>query len=159
MYLIAYLVVILAVSFICFAGFIPSQMGLTQTLNSIIDFPTILILLAFLIPSLIVTGYIKDLNNAFRFSFTKKTEGITLIALKRALEAVKLTNNILLYSGGFIALVSFIFILHMLSDPAALGPSISKSFAIMLYAVFLSLLLQPVKSMLNIMIMDYIHEE
>lgn len=156
MYLIAYVIVILGISALSF-------MGMTQLnfyfLNDFIDVPSIMILLLILVPTLILTNYLKDLNNALRFSTAKKLENISLIKLKRALEAVNLTIHTLIYSSIFIAMGFAIVTLHNLSDIAALGPNVSVVLITILYAAFISLILQPVKTKLNTLIMNYLHDE
>lgn len=122
------------------------------------DIISLLFLLLVLIPVMISSGMLKDLNNAFREVFGKRKKA-TLLELKRAHMAVKLAGRISLAGGVMLMLLQMIVMLHNMSEPATLGPTISVAVLIMIYAVIFYILLLPVGAKLQQRILEYIPPE
>ena len=127
-------------------------------LTGFVDLPSLLIILLICIPLLISSGLLKDFNNAFRIALSKKAE-YGLIEIKRAIEAVSLTIKTLLCAGTFLFAASLLQILKMFSDPAELGPHIAVSLLTLIYTLIFALMLLPIKSILNIRIIEFMPEQ
>ncbi|MCM1387233.1 MAG: hypothetical protein NC231_07905 [Bacillus sp. (in: Bacteria)] len=123
-----------------------------------IDLPSVLMILLICIPILISAGLFKDFNNAFRIALSKKRES-SLIAIRRALEAVTLTIRTLLSSGLFLLAFSLLMILRRLDDLSALGPVLSVALITWAYTLIITLLLLPIKSILNVHMIEFMQEE
>lgn len=154
MYLISFIAVILTI--------VLSTTGLwgggqPPVIRYFIDLPTLILLLIVCVPFLISTGLIKDFNNAFRIVLSRKKE-TTLIELKRAVEAVSLTIKSLLCTGILIFMMSIIMILHTLDTPETLGPKISVCILSIIYVCVFILILLPLRSTLNLRIIEYMQE-
>ncbi len=120
----------------------------------IYDLPSLIMLILICIPLLISAGLIKDFNNAFGIAFGRKKDA-GLNELKRAAEALTLTIKTLMCGGILIFLMSMITILHTLSTPQSLGPKLSIAIISLIYAFIFSLLLLPLRSILNIRIIEH----
>lgn len=127
-------------------------------LNHFVDLPSLLIILLICIPLLISSGLFKDFNNAFRIALNKKAE-YGLIEIKRAIEAVSLTIKTLLCAGIFLFAASLLQILKMLSDLTELGPTIAVALLTLIYTLIFALMLLPIKSILNIRIIEFMPEQ
>lgn len=121
------------------------------------DIPSILLLLLLIIPILIASNLLKDFNNAFRLVISKK-KGSSILELKKAIEAVTLVKNVLLFGAGFISVFSMIIILKELEDLSHLGPNLAVVFLTLLYSLAINIILLPVKSKLQVMLMEYIQD-
>lgn len=123
-----------------------------------IDLPSILMILLICIPILISAGLFGDFNNAFRIALSKKRDN-SLIAIRRALEAVTLMIRTLLSSGLFLLSFSLLMILRRLDDLSALGPVLSVALITWAYTLIITLLLLPIKSILNVRMIEFMPEE
>lgn len=130
------------------------SLGLSMPFHNLADLPTLILLLIICIPFLLSAGLLKDLNNAFGIALGRKND-IGLNEIKRAAEAVTLTISTLLGSGFLIFLMSMITILHSIDTPASLGPKISVAILGFIYSCVFALLLLPLKSILNLRIIEY----
>lgn len=129
----------------------------TISLHYLLDFPSLIMLLIICIPFLVSSGLINDFNNAFSIALSKK-KNVSLNELKRAIEAVTLTIKTLLGSGFLIFLMSMLIILHALDTPEALGPHISTALIAFIYACVFALPLLPLRSILNLRMIEYMAE-
>lgn len=125
--------------------------------TALLDPPSLLLLLIVCVPILFSAGLQKDFCNAFRIGLSKKTT-FSLIAIKRAHEAVGLIIKTLLYGGILLFAISCCIILITLEDPTILGPLLSVSALCFVYAIAFILLLLPLKSILKVKIMEYMQE-
>ena len=153
MYLISIIAIILLISL----GLVYSMGLSSMTIAYLIDFPTLILLLIVCIPFLVASGLVKDFNNAFSIALSRK-KNVSLNELKRATEAVTLAIKTLLGSGFLIFLMSMITILHRLDTPESLGPHISVALIAFIYACVFALPLLPLRSILNLRIMEYMDE-
>lgn len=150
MYLISILALAVVVACLCKVN------GLNITW--LLDFPSLLMILAMTIPIMISAGLLKDLNNAFRFVIGKKESG-SLRELKRAVEAVTLAIRSFLMSSILMALISLIIFLAKLDSPEKLGPILAVIILPMIYAVGFATLLFPLRSQLKTRIIERLSEE
>ena len=154
MYLISIIAIILLIS----VGLVFSMdFSSMLTIGYLIDFPSLILLLIICIPFLVSSGLIKDFNNAFRIALSRK-KNVSLNELKRAIEAVTLAIKTLLGSGFLIFLMSMLIILHALDTQESLGPKLSAALITFIYACAFALPLLPLRSILNLRIMEYMSE-
>lgn len=131
---------------------------ITHPGNSIFHFldgMSFMIMLVLVIPIMLSTGLLKDLNNAFRAVLGRKKE-TTLLELKRAKLAAEMLGRVSVCSSIFIALIQTVVFLHSMSDPAYLGPIISAMVLTVVYAMVISLLMIPIRAKLEQRILEYI---
>ncbi|MDD6572397.1 MAG: helix-turn-helix transcriptional regulator [Thermoflexaceae bacterium] len=121
------------------------------------DFPSILCLFVVLIPVVLGTGTGKDLKNAISIGCSRK-KTYSLIELKRAKEAVGLIMKISFLTGGLIALLEFLILLHKLNEPSQIGPLCAIILLILLYALFLAMIFLPLNVIINNRIISYMDE-
>lgn len=129
----------------------------TISFQYLLDLPSFIMLLIICIPFLVSSGLMKDFNNAFRIVLSRK-KNVSLNELKRAIEAVTLAIKTLLGSGFLIFLMSMLIILHTLDTPESLGPKVSATLTAFIYACVFALPLLPLKSILNLRIIEYMSE-
>lgn len=110
-----------------------------------------LILLA--LPILISAGLLKDFNNAFRLS-VKRKESCGRTELLRAIEAVTLAIKALLASGIFCTVFDVIQITAT-KEGVMLAKCISVSFVTLIYAIFFSIILLPLKARLVVRLHEF----
>ena len=139
---------------VCFLLVSFTQPGLR--LYEFVDGMSFMVMVVLVIPIMLSTGFLKDLNNAFRLVWGKKKKDATLLELKRAKLAVEMVCRVLICSSVFVAIVQTIVLLHNMSDPAYLGPVISMILLAVLYAVVISLLMIPIRAKLEQRILEYI---
>ena len=84
MFLLSFLAVILIIGL--------SMGDSAMDIRYLLDFPSMVILLIVIIPSLIQTGLLKDFNNSFRLIIGKKSNG-TFREIKRAITAIQLVRK------------------------------------------------------------------
>lgn len=149
MYLISILALVAAMIGMCFfEGLSPAWL---------IDTPSILLILLITIPMLLSAGLLKDFNNAFRFVVgKKKVENIK--ELRRSVEAVSLAIKVTLFSGVLISVIQCVVILGTLDNPEKLGPMLCVSILAVVYALGLSLLMLPLRTQLQVKIIEYLSE-
>lgn len=121
------------------------------------DFPSLLCLLVILIPVILGTGTGKDLKNAISIGCSRK-KTYSLIELKRAKEAVGLVMKMIFLTGGLVAILELLIILHELDEPSRLGPLCAIILLVMLYAVFLAMIILPLNVIINNRIISYMDE-
>lgn len=154
MYLLSIICVILLTGVMCVISF-----GLDLSyVARLVDFPTVCLLLLFLIPLLISGGLLKDFNNAFRLGMGKKVAE-SLMELKRAKESVSLTIKIMLSLSVFVCAVQGIGVIYSMNDPWLLGPYFSMSLLSLVYGMGIALILLPLQARLNIKIQEFISEK
>ena len=139
---------------VCFLLVSFTQPGLR--LYEFVDGMSFMVMVVLVIPIMLSTGFLKDLNNALRLVLGKKKKDATLLELKRAKLAVEMVCRVLICSSVFVAIVQTIVLLHNMNDPAYLGPVISMILLAGLYAVVISLLMIPIRAKLEQRILEYI---
>lgn len=124
-----------------------------HSLVYLIDYPSLIIILVFIAPMLFGNGMWKDFKRAF--SLLRKKYTCHLSELKRTLDVVEMIQKQLIYAGIIGMLLSIIHLLHMLSDPASIGPNLSVAILTILYAMILEMLLLPLQLEIKRRIIDY----
>ncbi len=117
----------------------------------LIDMPTLFLIILFCVPVLIISGLWKDFIKAFSVSKQK----YSIAQLRRCLEAVLVTQKLVLISSFFIAFISIITLLKKLDVPQSLGPNLAVICLSGLYAVIIEFLLLPLKTNVQVTL---IHE-
>lgn len=117
----------------------------------LIDMPSLFLIILFCVPVLIVSGLWKDFIKAFSVSKQK----YSIAQLRRCLEAVLVTQKLVLISSFFTAFISIIMFLKRLDKPELLGPNLAVICLSGLYAVIIEFLLLPLKTNVQVTL---IHE-
>ncbi len=146
MFLVSFLAAILIIGF-CIGG---SAMNIMY----LIDFPSMIILLIVIVPSLIQTGLLKDFNNSFRLTIGKKSKG-SFKEIKRAIAAVQLVRRSAVYAAVSSVCISFIIIMTQLSTPSALGPNLAVAILSILYAALINIIFLPMEKQLEVQLIEF----
>ena len=113
----------------------------TFSFDWFIDFPTILIMLIFIVPVLMRGGMWKDFKRAFKL--LKKDFTCHLSELRRTKDVLEMIQKQIWYAGILTMMVSVMYVMVNISDPSLLGPNIAVVVLTMFYAVILEMLLLP----------------
>lgn len=105
----------------------------------LLDFPSIVCLLLFVVPALFVSGTAKDFFNAFTIGKTH----YTIAQMKKSLEAVKMLQRLVVCGASFITVVTFIVVLCNVDDFTNIGPIAATMTITVLYGVVLETILVP----------------
>lgn len=138
--------------------FVTVILTFSVSIQSFIDLPSLLLVLLLALPILISSGLFRDFNNAFRIALSKKGNN-SLIEIKRALEVINMMIRAFLCIGLFLFLISMITVLHRLDTPESLGPALSVSLLCFIYGTAMALLLLPIKSILQVRIIEFMPEQ
>ena len=106
-----------------------------------IDLPSLLLIVLFLIPGLIIMGEWKD----FVKSFSVGIKRYGLLELKNIIEAVGAAQKLTIYGALFAIIISGIIFLGRLDSPATIGPNLAVCFLAGFYAVIVEFFLLPLK--------------
>lgn len=117
----------------------------------LIDIPSLLLIIFFCVPVIVVSGLWGDFIKAFSVSKQK----YSIAQLRRCLEAVLVAQKLVLISSFFTAFISIITLLRRLEEPALFGPNLAVVCLSGLYAVILEFLLLPLKTNVQVTL---IHE-
>lgn len=121
---------------------------------AVLDLPSLLMILLIGVSVLIASGLWKDFVNAFRFTMGKNKKA-GLSERKRAREAVELLMKAVRYGGVFIALMNFANIYNTPDDPWVWRANLVVLSLTLLYAYAINVLLLPVRSRLNVGMIEY----
>lgn len=113
----------------------------TVSFDWFIDFPTILIMLIFIVPVLMRGGVWRDFKRAFKL--LKKDFTCHLSELRRTKDVLEMIQKQIWYAGILTMMVSVMYVMVNISDPSLLGPNIAVVVLTMFYAVILEMLLLP----------------
>lgn len=122
-------------------------------LGFLVDMPSLVIILILTAPVLLKGGLWKDFKRAWQLLW--KDYNCHLSEVRRALDVVEMMQKQVLYAGAISALLTFITILHNLSNLASLGPNLAVAILTMLYAVIIEMLLLPLQLEAKRRIVDY----
>lgn len=143
---------LIALIFLIFALVMTAVFGQPlESIFNVLDLPSLLIILMITIPMLLASGLFPDLKRAFKVITVKKAD-FTKLELQRALEAVRLTVRLIVFSGVFGSIVGLINILRYLSNPEALGPNMSVMLICTLYSIFAGFIFMPISSKIKVML-------
>jgi len=115
------------------------------TIETFIDFPSILIILALTMPMLMSSGLLSDFFRGFAI-MGKKINYYSSIDLKRILEADRLVIRALLLTGAIGTIIGTVSLLAKLDDPSSFGPPLSFALITILYSLILTSIILPVKA-------------
>ena len=123
------------------------------------DVISMLQLVVLIVPILAAAGLIKDFNTALKLALGKK-KAESILQLKRAKEAVKLTGNICIASGVMGTCCGIIQVFHIYrgEDLSSLLAGLGVSILTLFYSLIIYLLLLPIKSKIEIKILEYMQE-
>ncbi|MCI8327404.1 MAG: hypothetical protein HFI37_06480 [Lachnospiraceae bacterium] len=150
MYLISIIAVLGLVAFTCMTGGI--------NIVALLDLPTLILLLFITVPMLVSAGLLKDFNRAFRFVIGKK-KADSLKELRRSIEALSLAIKTIQCSGVLISSIEVIVMLRHADRLEMIGPMVCVSILAVVYGIGLSLLLFPIRTQLQLQVIEYLSEE
>lgn len=119
----------------------------------LVDMPSLLILVVFTAPVLCKGGAWRDFKRAWKL--LRKDYTCHLSELRRTLDVVEMMQKQTVYAGVICALMSFITILHFMSELNTLGPKLAVAILTMLYAMVFEMLLLPLQLEVKRRIIDY----
>ncbi|MDO5111628.1 MAG: hypothetical protein Q4E65_04930 [Clostridia bacterium] len=112
------------------------------------DAASFALLLVLTLPILALAGSLKDMCHAFSIAFSRNRQSSAL-EMKQAVTALKLCRTLLLYSGLFWTLATFIIILMNTTSLTTLGPNLAVAILTPLYACAACILLLPVQAVIE----------
>ncbi len=152
MYILSIIGLVLVVFFVeC------SMWGIENSLAVLLDLPSLLLLLIIGAAMLLAAGLGKDFLAAFRLTLGREKQ-TGLRERKRAAEAVELFMRAMRQGSIFAALIQFVAMHSLMEDTAQWSIYLSVLFLVVLYACVINLLLLPVKSRLNLGIIEYMQD-
>lgn len=119
----------------------------------LLDLPSLVIILAFVAPTLLRGSVWRDFVRAFRM--LRRAFSCHLGELRRSLDVIEMLQKQILCAGVMATLVGLISMLHRLSEPASIGPNLAVAILTMLYAVILEMALLPLQLEVKRRIIDY----
>lgn len=127
--------------------------NLYHTVVALFNFPSLVIILVFIVPVLIRGGVWKDFKRAFLL--LKNGYTCHLSELRRTQDVLEMLQKQVVYAGILAMLLSFITIMRQLSDLASLGPNLAVAILTVLYATVIEMLLLPLHLEVKRRIIDY----
>ena len=106
-----------------------------------IDLPSLILLVAILIPGLLIMGEWKD----FVRSFSVGIKDFSLLELKNIIEAVDAAQKLTVFGALFAIIISGVLLLGHLDTPETIGPNLAVCFLSGLYAVIIEFFLLPLR--------------
>lgn len=129
----------------------------TFSLAWIIDFPTLLIMIIFVVPVLMRGGLWKDFKRAFKL--LKKDFACHLSELRRTKDVLEMMQKQIWYAGILIMMVSIMYVMFNISDPSLLGPNIAVTVLTMFYVAIFEMMLLPLLLEVKRRIINYMDLE
>lgn len=106
-----------------------------------IDLPSLILLVAILIPGLLIMGEWKD----FARSFSVGIKDFSLLELKNIIEAVDAAQKLTVFGALFAIIISGVLLLGHLDTPETIGPNLAVCFLSGFYAVIIEFFLLPLR--------------
>lgn len=106
-----------------------------------IDLPSLILLVAILIPGLLIMGEWKD----FVRSFSVGIKDFSLLELKNIIEAVDAAQKLTVFGALFAIIISGVLLLGHLDTPETIGPNLAVCFLSGFYAVIIEFFLLPLR--------------
>ncbi len=147
MYFIAILVLMVFIFF---------TTSLSSTAATLIDIPSLIIVLGFSLPMLIASGLIQDFLRGFKIA-AQKENSYSVIELKKTLHALKLMIKLLPLSGALGFVIGAISILWNLpemiqSDLFYLGANFAVAAISIFYSLLFIFILLPIKTKIEVIL-------
>lgn len=120
----------------------------------LIDLPSIILLVLITFPILLSTGLLKDFGKAFNLVLVKSKD-ISLVQLKKSLEAISLAIKTNFYASGFITIFAFIQVVNAQVSLDRLGPNLAVAILPLAYAFAINIILISIKYKLKLMILNF----
>lgn len=117
-------------------------------ISMLVDAPSLLLVISFMLFMLFVSGELGDFFKAFSILFMKNKE-ISICELKLALHAVNTAMISVITAGVFGSIAPILMLLGSMSTPEKFGANIAVSLLMLLYAIIIVMFLIPVKSILK----------
>ncbi|MBM7685988.1 MotA/TolQ/ExbB proton channel family protein [Defluviitalea raffinosedens] len=136
---------------VIFIAFLVCTTLLSGSLALFIDFPSILIILAFSIPMLMASGLFADFIRAFKI-MGKKINVWSRIELNRTEISLRLAIKLVLLSGSLGTIIGMIALLSNISDKAQIGRNLAVSILSIFYSILIIFLLLPLQAKVKSMI-------
>ncbi len=102
-----------------------------------IDLPSLILIVLFLVPGLIIMGEWKDFTKAFSVGI----KSYRLLELKNIIEAVAAAQKLTVFGALLAIITSGILILGRINNPETIGPNLAVCFLSGLYAVMVEFFL------------------
>lgn len=150
-------VIAIVVSVVLMAVVCGAQLGVGTVLTSLLDFPSLISLVALAFPILLRNGMWKDFVRGFKL--LKKSYTCSLAELKRTLDVVELMQKQILYAGVILTAFAMIIVFGFLQRPEVLGVNVAVALITLLYAAVLEMLLLPLQIEAKRRIIDYMEAE
>ncbi|WP_026662341.1 hypothetical protein [Butyrivibrio proteoclasticus] len=106
-----------------------------------LDLPSLILLVAILIPGLLIMGEWKDFVRAFSVGI----KDFSLLELKNIIEAVDAAQKLTVFGALFAIIISGVLLLGHLDTPETIGPNLAVCFLSGLYAVIIEFFLLPLR--------------
>ncbi len=106
-----------------------------------IDLPSLILILLFLIPGLIIMGEWKDFIKAFSVGIKK----YRLLELKNIIEAVAAAQKLTVFGALLAIITSGVLVLGKINNPETIGPNLAVCFLSGFYAVIVEFFLLPLR--------------
>ena len=106
-----------------------------------LDLPSIIVILLFIIPGLMIMGEWKDFIKAFSVGIRQ----FSLLELKNIIGAVGAAQKLTAYGALFAIIVSAVLLMGNLDGPSTFGPNLAVCFLSGFYAVILEFFLLPLR--------------
>lgn len=120
---------------------------------TLMDLPSFVIILVFIVPVLIRGGLWNDFKRAFLL--LKKGYTCHLSELRRTQDVLEMLQKQVVCAGIMAMLITFIIILRTLRDLHELGPKLAVAILTVLYATIIEMLLLPLHLEVKRRIIDY----
>lgn len=106
-----------------------------------LDLPSLILLVAIIIPGLLIMGEWKD----FVKSFSVGIKEYSLLELKNIIGAVDAAQKLTVFGALFAIIISGVLVLGHLDQPETIGPNLAVCFLSGLYAVIIEFFLLPLR--------------
>jgi flagellar motor component MotA len=118
---------------------------------SFIDFPGLILILAFTVSMLLASGLLPDFVRGLK-AMGKKVNEYSLLELEKTDIALKLAIKLLLFSGTLGTMIGIIAMLAQMTDMSLFLKNLAVALLTMLYSVLLVFILLPVKAKIKAII-------
>lgn len=122
-----------------------------------VDFPTLVIMIVFIVPVLMRGGLWKDFKRSLKM--LRKDYVCRLSELRRTKDVLEMMQKQIWYAAILTMMVSIIYVMVNISDPSLLGPNIAISVLTLFYAVIFEMLLLPLQLEVKRRIINYMDLE
>lgn len=145
MYVISLIIFVLAMVFVMLLG---------APFTAYVDAPSILMIVLMTVPMLMASGLLPDFKRAFRVMMTKSNL-FTEEELKKSLLAVRLTTQLVMFSGLFGTLIGGISMLGKIDQISKIGPSVAVMVLTIFYAFCFVIILLPVQAKIKSLLISF----